>query len=78
MSNLDLTPTNELVEELSKRFDYFVCVGRKYTKDNGEFIDLRRYNGNTLVCLGLNELVRHHILNDELSFSRNIKDNKDR
>jgi hypothetical protein len=49
---LEFTPTDELIEELEKRFDAIVFAGASSV--NEESSEHRLYfNGNTLVCIGL-------------------------
>ena len=78
MNDLSLVQTAELVNELQKRFDVFAVVGRKYTNMNGEFVDIRRINGNNMMVSGLLNTLSIIIANQDLAMTVPIKDNEDR
>jgi hypothetical protein len=53
---LALVPTTELVNELLMRFDNAVFIGMRATMgntENGEYLTLRRWRGNSHTCTGL-------------------------
>lgn len=60
MIDISLTPTDELILELSKRYDHMVFVGMKVLEDEPQAGQKcvnktfkRRYKGNNHTCMGL-------------------------
>ena len=64
MSDLRFVPTQDMVDELSSRFDHFVVAGYMILKGKPTNEFYRYYKGNTLMCVGLLEECKMYILED--------------
>lgn len=59
--SLELTPTDDLLEELIARFDHCVFVGMKDASEVGEFVQ-RQWNGGIVTCAGLCNWMNHKLM----------------
>ena len=63
--NLQLTSTDDIVKELTQRFDHCAFVGMRIRDEKKEFEELtRRFNGNHHTCIGLCKDLEDYILGD--------------
>ncbi len=60
---LEVCPTKELINELQKRFEHMVFVGRKKSKSVGNDY-IQRWNGDLVTCIGLCSMVKLSVLDD--------------
>lgn len=60
---LNLIPTESLIEELKSRFDDLVIAGQKYETDKSR-LDTWDFSGDYTNCLGLCSLLQHKINQD--------------
>jgi len=65
MSDLNFVSTDDMIEELKKRFDTLVIVGEKVLTD-GEGEMLYAVSGDPLKCLGLTLAVQPKCLPDRV------------
>jgi len=65
MSELSLVPMDDLIEELVNRTDSIVIIGEKILND-GEAEMVHTFNGDSIKCLGLVEIIKAFILPDVL------------
>lgn len=67
LEKIDLTfvSNDDLLNELVKRHDAIVITGVRFTKTNGDYVVMRRRNGNRFVCIGLLDTFRHLIEQEE-------------
>jgi len=65
MDNLQLIPTQQLIDELSSRFDHFIATGIHLLGKTKMDEVYRYYKGNTYLCLGLCEDIKGYIMNDQ-------------
>jgi hypothetical protein len=69
---LDLVSTDDLIEELSKRFDHFVMHGLQAGLEGGNAVKFRRtLKGNPYTCVGLCELLKSLAVAQTLSLEGN-------
>ncbi len=78
MSDLNFIPTDDLIDEICKRHDHIVIAGMKVCDEKGAYITVRRWQGNSFVCLGVVEVVKQMISGAEIFNSKPLGDNKDR
>lgn len=56
---LSLIPTEQLIDELDKRFCHFVfsgcqvLTGKEGSKEESKIFTMRKWNGNSATCIGL-------------------------
>lgn len=62
MEDLNLIPTDDLLREVSNRFEHFVFAG--YASNAGKNYTRRIYKGNFVVCCGLCDTVKSIVLSD--------------
>ena len=70
MKDLEFYPTNDLFDELGKRFDSIVLIGEKQHSKSNDRIDSKFYEGNILKCLGLLKVLEKYLLSE---YSKNLK-----
>ena len=63
--DLTFVDTEDIVEELIKRYDALVIVGAKFINVNGSYNILKRYGGHPFVMLALLDIVKHEVAHDE-------------
>lgn len=78
MTDLSLVQTSDLIEELVRRHDAVVLTGIKFTKENGEYVTFRRFNGNRFICNGLIGVVNSMIANEEIRQTIAMDSSEDR
>lgn len=61
--NLELTPTDNLIDELKSRFDDFVIIGQKKETEKSR-LDTWDFFGDYTNCLGMCSLMMHRINQD--------------
>ena len=61
MTEIELTSTQELIDEIAKRFDCYIFYG---TKRNTKDVDIyvSRYGGGKPACVGLCDLLKDDII----------------
>lgn len=70
MTNLSLVQTEEMLDELQKRFDIFVIAGLRFTQKQGqrqEYSIIARFNPISFATLGFLETVKGHLEEKVLS-----------
>lgn len=71
--DLSLVPSDDLIEALRVRFDYFVFSGlRVGVKFNGDTVTIRRWWGNSTTCVGLATELATAIILQKLEESEDI------
>lgn len=59
--DISLVSTDEMLDELSKRFDALVVCGIKNLTDKNDSM-VRHYSGNTMCCLGAIQVLNDCVL----------------
>ncbi len=73
MKELSFYPTDDLIDELEKRYPHYVFVGeRKSTKSN-DLVLSKYYNGDTIKCMGLCRLIQGFIEEEHHKKTTTIK-----
>jgi hypothetical protein len=72
-NDLSLVPTEEMINELQKRFDHIVFTALKIQDSRNNYIALRRFNGHRIVCIGILDLMKKIILDIEIASSVHLK-----
>jgi hypothetical protein len=67
--NLSTVSSNDLIQELVNRHDSIIISGIKLQDNKGNYLSLRRFNGNRLHCLGMLEVMKNIISNAEINDS---------
>ena len=73
MSDLNLTPTNELIDELKGRFDDFIIFGQKKETEKGR-LDTWDFVGDYTNCLGMCATMMHKINKDRDDNSEHLEE----
>lgn len=72
---LDLIATDTLIEEVAKRYDWCVFMGRRLTGGDSKWETKRRYKGDIYCCIGLADNLAD-FLNDEVRYNETSHDGK--
>lgn len=71
--NLELASSDELINELLKRHDNMVMVGMKVITDKGKYISFRRWIGNSQINIGMIEIAKLLIAQEEIQNTMPMK-----
>lgn len=76
--SLSLIPSEELIDELCKRYDHIGITGIKLTNKNGEYVQLRRWNGHRYLVIAQLQMFNQMLVDQELSTHIPLEGNLDR
>lgn len=72
MKDISAYPTDDLMDELEKRYKHYVFAGeRKSTKSDTTVVS-KYYNGDTVKCVGLCRLVQGFVEEEHYKVSKTI------
>lgn len=64
MADLTLVATDDLLEELEKRYRLMVFIAEEPCNSNKQFLSKMWYNGSYIEMLGLMDALKHRMLNE--------------
>jgi len=75
MSDLELIPDSDLIEELMKRFDHIVIGGYK-DSEFGPNVDreIGQWHGDAMKCVGVCELLKTNIIKQYMEDGEEIQE----
>lgn len=75
LTKLDLVPTDDLLAEIAKRYDWMIFMARTIKGGPHNWEVKRRYKGDIYCCLGIASDMEF-FLNSEIAHNEEISDGK--